>query len=127
MSALSNHAESLLMTWLMTGDSATRPSAWYVALHTGDPGETGASGEVSGNGYARQAATWNTVSGGATDNASAVTFTAAGGGWGTITHASIWSAASGGNCFWKGAVTNKTVADGDSYQFAAGALDVSLD
>lgn len=127
MSALSNHAENLLMTWLMTGDAASRPTAWYVALHTGDPGEAGSANEVSGNGYARQAASWTAPDAGASENAGAITFTAAGGDWGAIAHASIWTAASGGQCLWKGAATAKTIADGDSYRFAAGALTVSLD
>lgn len=35
-----------------------------LSLHTGDPGASGASNEVSGGGYARVAATFNAASGG---------------------------------------------------------------
>jgi hypothetical protein len=36
-----------------------------LSLHTGDPGAAGANNEVTGGGYARQAATFNAASGGA--------------------------------------------------------------
>jgi hypothetical protein len=125
MSNLSNHAETLALTWLMTAGSATRPTSWYVALHTGDPGETGASSEVSGTGYARQSAAFDAPASGATANTADLTFTA-GGAWGTVTHASIWDAVSGGNCLWQGTCTNKAITSGDVYKFLAGALDLAL-
>ena len=34
MAALSDYAEKLLLDWSMTAGSATRPTAWYVALYT---------------------------------------------------------------------------------------------
>ena len=67
MSCLSDYAENLVLTWLLTATAATRPSAWYVALHTGDPGETGASNEVvvgTDADYVRKAITFADGSGG---------------------------------------------------------------
>jgi len=98
----------------------------YVALHTGAPGAAGSANEVSGNGYARQAATFDAPVDGATDNAGVISFTASGGDWGEIKYVSLWSLASGGVCYYAGALTaNKTIANGDSLQFADGALDVT--
>jgi hypothetical protein len=53
-----DYAENLLATWLMTNTAATRPTAWCVGLGTGNTDLT-LSGEPSGNGYARQAATFS--------------------------------------------------------------------
>ena len=55
------------------------PSNVYVALFTTDPTDAGSGTEVSGNGYARQSATFSSASGGSTSNSSAIEFTASGG------------------------------------------------
>ena len=129
MSALSNYAEKLLLDWLMTTGSATRPTAWYVGLFTAAPSDSGGGTEVSGSGYARQSATFAAATSGAgtTDNSAAVTFTAAGGSWGTITHIGIFDALTTGNLLWHGAMTaSKTIADGDTLEFAIGNIDLTL-
>ena len=41
MAALSDYAEKLLLDWAMTTGSATRPTAWYVALYTAAPSDSG--------------------------------------------------------------------------------------
>ena len=41
MAALSDYAEKLVLDWLMTNGSATRPTAWYVALYTAAPSDAG--------------------------------------------------------------------------------------
>lgn len=126
MSALSDYAENLLNTWLMTGDSATRPTAWYVALFTSAPSDSGGGTEVSTGGYARQAATF-TVTGDTASNTAILDFTAGGASWGTITHIGIFDAVSGGNLLWHGAMTApKAVGDGDSLSFGIGAIDLTI-
>jgi len=129
MAALSDHAESLLLDWLMTNGSATRPTAWYVALYTAAPSDSGGGTEVSGSGYAREAVTFAaaTSPGGTTSNSGAVSFTASGGDWGSITHIGIHDALSGGNLLWHGAMTaSKTVADGDTLEFSIGNIDLTI-
>ena len=129
MAALSDHAEALLLDWLMTNGSATRPTAWYVALYTVAPSDSGGGTEVSGNNYARQAVTFAaaTSPGGTTSNTGAVTFTASGGNWGTITHIGIHDAVSGGNLLWHGAMTaSKIVNDGDTLEFSIGNIDLTI-
>lgn len=128
MAALSDYAENLILNWLMK-NTGTAPSATYLALFTAAPSDSGGGTEVSGNGYARQAVTWDTASGtgGTTSNSTAETFTASGGDFGTVTHIGIFDAATSGNLLWHGAMTSsKTVADGDSLQFAAGAIDLTI-
>lgn len=129
MTALTNYAESLAIKWLLTGVAVTRPTSWFVALHTADPTETGATGELSGNGYARQSAAFTEDTNGLVDNDSDIVFGPnTGSNWGTVTHVSIWDAVSGGNCLFKGALTSSVaIAVNDSLRFPAGTLDASLD
>jgi len=129
MAALSDHAENLLLNFLMTTGTATRPTSWYVALFTSAPNDAGGGTEVSGNGYSRQSVSWDTASGtgGTTDNSGAISFTASGSGFGTVTHIGIFDASSSGNLLWHGAMdTAKSVASGDVLQFAAGAIDLTI-
>ena len=129
MAALSDYAENLILNWLMK-NTGSAPSATYLALFTAAPSDSGGGTEVSGNGYARQAVTWDTASGtgGTTSNSTAETFTASGGDFGTVTHIGIFDAATSGNLLWHGAMTGsgKTVNDGDSLQFAIGAIDLTI-
>ena len=129
MAALSDHAEVLLLNYLMTATSVTRPTAWYVALYTGAPSDAGGGTEVSGSGYARKAVTWATATGtgGTTSNSNVPTWTASGGAFGTVTHIGIHDAESGGNLLWHGAMTaSKTIADGDTLEFSVGNIDLTL-
>lgn len=129
MAALSDHAEKLLLDWMMTTGSATRPTAWYVGLFTAAPSDSGGGTEVSGSGYAREAVTFAAAStpGGTTSNTGDVSFTAAGGNWGTITHIGIFDASTSGNLLWHGSMTaSKIVNDGDTLQFSTGNIDLTI-
>lgn len=129
MAALSDYAEKLVLDWLMTTGSATRPTGWYVALYTAAPNDAGGGTEVSGGGYSRQAVTFDAATSGTgtTSNTGAVTFTAAGADFGTITHIGIHDASTGGNLLWHGTLTvSKTVSDGDTLQFAIGNIDLTM-
>lgn len=129
MAALSDYAEKLLLDFLMTTGTATRPTNWYVALYTSAPSDSGGGTEVSAGGYARQSVSFNAASspGGTTSNSNEVSFTASGGDYGTVTHMGIFDASSSGNLLWHGALTaSKTVADGDTLTFAAGNIDLTM-
>lgn len=129
MAALSDYAEKLVLDWLMTNGSATRPTGWYVALYTAAPNDAGGGTEVSGGGYSRQAVTFDAATSGTgtTSNTGAVTFTAAGADFGTVTHIGIHDASTGGNLLWHGTLTvSKTVSDGDTLQFAVGNIDLTM-
>ena len=130
MAALSDVAEKLLLDWLMTTGTATRPTAWYVALYTLAPSDSGGGTEVSGGGYARQSVTFDAAAtpGGTTSNNNVVQFTASGADFGTITHIGIHSASSGaGNLLWHGAMTaSRVVNDGDTLEFSVGNIDLTI-
>lgn len=129
MAALSDYAEKLLLDWMMTAGAATRPTAWYVALYTAAPSDSGGGTEVSGSGYSRQSVTLAAAStpGGTTSNTNAVSFTASGGAFGTVTHIGIFDASTGGNLLWHGAMTaSKAVADGDTLEFSIGNIDLTI-
>jgi len=129
MAALSDHAEKLILDWMMTAGTATRPTAWYVALYTAAPSDAGGGTELTGSGYAREAVAFAAATSGAgtTSNTGAVIFTADGGDWGSVTHMGIHDASSGGNLIWHGALAAaKTVADGDTLEFAVGNIDLTV-
>jgi len=129
MAALSDHAEKLLLDWLMTNGTATRPTDWYVALFTSAPSDSGGGTEVSGGGYSRQSATFDAASspGGTTSNTNEITFTASGAAFGTVTHIGIFDASTSGNLLWHGSLSaSKVIADGDALVFSAGNIDLTL-
>ena len=125
--SLTNSFETSTLQYLLTTDSVTRPTAWYVGLFTSDPTDTGAAGtEVSGFDYARTAATF-TVTGDTATNSSAVEFPAAvGGNWGTIGWIGIMDASSGGNMIIHSALdVAKAINDGDVFRIPTGDLDIT--
>lgn len=129
MAALSDYSEKLILDYLMTTGSATRPTNWYVALYTAAPSDSGGGTELSGSGYSREAVTFAAATSGAgtTSNSGAVVFTADGGDWGSVTHMGIHDASSSGNLLWHGALAAaKTVLDGDSLEFAVGNIDLTV-
>jgi hypothetical protein len=130
MSSFSDYTENLVLTWLFTGSSATRPTAWYVGLFTAAPSDTGGGTEVTGNAYARVAT--GTISGTGTattfSNAAAIEFAAASGGnWGTIGWAGIFDASTGGNLLaWAPLTTSRVINDGDVFRIPATSLTITL-
>jgi hypothetical protein len=131
MSSFSDYTENLVLTWLFTGDSATRPTAWYVGLFTAAPSDTGGGTEVTGSGYARVATGTISISGTSptlATNSAAIEFAAAtGGNWGAITHAAIFDASTSGNMFaFAELTTARTINDGDVFRIPAGSLDITL-
>jgi hypothetical protein len=126
--SLTNAFETSTLKYLLTTDSVTRPTTWYVGLFTSDPTDTGVAGtEVSGSGYARTAATFS-VTGNTASNTAGIEFPAASGGaWGTVGWIGIMDASSGGNMIIHAALTTaKAIADGDVFRIPTGDLDVTL-
>ena len=71
--SFSNYLETEVLDFAFTTGTATRPTAWYVALYTAATGEGGGGTEVSTGGYARQSVTFS-VSGNTASNTSAVEY-----------------------------------------------------
>jgi hypothetical protein len=125
--SFSNSFETKALQWAFTTDSVTRPTAWYIALFTDNPGEASGGTEVSGGGYARQSATF-TVSGNLATNAAAIEYAEATASYGTVTHIAIMDASTGGNQIAYAALSaSKAIDTGDILRIPAGDLDITLD
>ena len=137
MAGFTNAHEVLILDHVFSGaGTSVAPTNIFVGLYTTAPTADDGTGstEVSGNAYARVstgAADWNSASAGdptVIDNANAITFpTASGGNWGTVVAFGLFDASTAGNLIAFGTLTtSKAVNDGDTAEFAAGALDVKL-
>lgn len=127
MASLSDHAETLIANFVANNTTATRPTAWHLALYTAAPNDAGGGTELSGLGYSRQAITFGAASSGVVQNTSTHTFTASGGSWGTVSHYGIFDASTSGNLLWHGALTaSRTVGDGEQLTVAVGAFSLTI-
>ena len=106
----------------------------YVALFTTSPTDTGVAGtEVTGGAYAREIMNaWDVAVAGASENTNAIIFTTATASWGTVTHFLLLNdpsgAASAANALIWGTVNpNRLIGIDDVAEYAAGALDTTLD
>lgn len=127
MAAMSNYLEDALINATLRNTAYSSPSTVYVGLFTSDPTDAGTGTEVSGNAYARQAATFGAPSNGASTISSAIEFPQATGSWGTVTHFGIYDALTSGNLLYHGQLTaSKAIDTGDVFKFAASALTVTL-
>lgn len=133
--SLSNTTENAVLKCLLQGtDPSYRAGATqYLALFTGDPGETASLvAEADYTGYARvalaKASAW--TDGGSTfTNAALIQFGACTAGNNTISHFAVVDTASGAvNMMISGALSgNLAVSSGIQPQFAGGALSIGAD
>ena len=131
--SFTNHGEELALTWMFTTSSATRPTAWYLSLHDGAAGETGANEVDTGTDadYVRKAITFADPvagSGQVLSDIQASWAAAAGASNYTIVDVCIWDALSSGNCLMTGTlvVPFDQVAAG-VFTLAAGKVVAALD
>jgi hypothetical protein len=102
----------------------TAPTAFYIKLHTGDPGSAGASNAATET--TRKAVTFGTAaSGGSIANTVAVTWTTVAGSE-DFSHYSIWDASTAGNYLGSGLITANAVTAGDDFTLAIGAVVLAL-
>lgn len=114
---LSAFARNLLLDWMMTAGAVTRPTAWYISLHTGDPGTTGANEVLVATdaSYVRKLAAFGAAAAGQSANTGALTWTAnAAATTYVVTHIGVWDALTAGNFIIGGAlaVPETVVASG---------------
>lgn len=127
MAEFTDYAENKILNLMR--DVAWTEFPAYVALFTAAPSDSGGGTEVSGGSYARELAGLSeaTGAGGATSNASDITFTTATASWGTVTHCAIMDAVSAGNMIMHSALdASKVVASGDTFKINAAELDVTV-
>jgi hypothetical protein len=121
----SNYLENKLLDHCLDVAAYTAPTAVYVKLHIGDPGEAGtdnAAGETD-----RMAATFGSASSGSATTSADITWTSVSTSE-TYSHVSIWDSDTAGNCLFVGALTaSKAVVAGDNFKISAGSLTVTCD
>lgn len=142
--ALTDYAENKIVDAVMRGQTLGAPATWYVALYTVCPTDSTAGTEVTGGSYARVAVTagltqWagtqsagsttaSSGTGGTTSNNATISFPTPTAGWGTVVCWGLTDAASSGNLWIYSALTvNKTINNGDSVSFSAGAATFQID
>lgn len=125
---ISNYLENKILEHTLGKTAYTMPSV-FVALYTADPGEGGLGTEVgTGLGYVRKPVTFGAAANGSISNSLDVVFDTSTGAWGTVGFVALTDASTGGNVLWYGPLSaSKTVASGDSFKIATGALIVSID
>lgn len=120
--------QGLALDYLFGTAVLTRPTAWYIALHTGANGGAGAANEIgAGVGYARQSVTYSR-----TGNLENLAVLATFGpntvtNWGTVTDVTVWDSLSGGRCLAQGTATAPVAyAVGDTASIAVNAQTITL-
>lgn len=142
MSSFANYLETKVLEHIVRKtelDWATTLTAVAAALSTGlqsDDAGTGWTEVANAAAYARQAttgATWGaavSADPSTLTNAADIDFGAASGGnWGTIQTGALYDSATygaGNQLVWGALVASKVVNDGDSFKFAIGDFDLTL-
>lgn len=136
MSNLSTYLQQEILDHLLVNGTYTKPASLFVGLFTANPGESGATGEVSGGSYARVALTNNNVNfplspttgTPSKTNGTAISWPTASASWGNITHWAIYDHVSNAtNMIAYGALTTpRTVAIGDTPKAASGAFSITF-
>lgn len=133
MGSLSNYAENALLNHLTTNSAYTSVATIYLALATADPTDaaTGASmNEVANsNNYSRKAIAFGAAASRRVTQSGTVTYDAASGSWGTITHWAIVDSAThgAGNILAYGALSeSKAVISGNTPSVASGQVYVEI-
>lgn len=125
--SFSDTFETHVLDYVFTTETVTRPTAWYLALFTTDPGDGDTGTEVSGGGYARQSATF-TVTNDTASNSAAIEFPTATANYGTVAHVGVYTASTGGTLIAHAALSSaKSIETGDVFRVPAGDLDITLD
>lgn len=102
----------------------TAPTAFWVKLHTGDPGAAGASNAAANT--TRQQASFSAASAGAMTTDAAISWTSVP-NTETYSHVSFWSASTAGTFLGSDDLAaSKAVTAGDTFTIATGDLDLAI-
>lgn len=108
---LTDNGEGLVLDWLLAIGTPDRPTSLYIALHTGDPAASGEDDENFGADevsagldadYERKLITFSGTDNVRANDVSASWTVAASSDGYTVTHASLWTAATGGDSLMHG-------------------------
>lgn len=102
----------------------TQPAAFWVKLHTADPGASGATAAATET--TRKQATFSASSGGSMTTSADLAWTSVA-GTETITHVSFWTASTAGTFIGSDDLNaSKALTAGDNFTIAAGQLTLTL-
>lgn len=122
---LTNTAENKMLDALVGTASYSANTPIKLALVTAAGSDSAAGTEVSGGSYARQTITFNSAASGSIDNASAVSFTNM--PTCTVVGIELWDSAGTPVRLAYGSLTSsKSLTSGDTLEFAAGSITLSL-
>lgn len=122
---LSSAFASSILDALGNATNITAPTAFWIKLHTADPGAAGATAAAVNT--TRKQVSFGAASGGAIANDAAVTWTS-----GevttteTYTHWSAWTASTAGTFLCSGTVSNGAVTSGTEFSIPIGDLDLVI-
>ena len=126
--SLSNYSEDLLLTFMLTASTATRPvGPFTVALHFGDPGEDGTADEVTATedaDYVRQTITFAdpVADSGQSLSSNAPAWTVGAGTGFTLSYISVWSTTPA-ECLFSGPlVVSEALVETDVHTFSIGNI-----
>jgi len=103
-------------------------TTYYLALFTSDPSTTGASGEVTGGSYARQAIAFGSASAGSQASTNAQTFTGMPVEAGGVPFFGLFTSASSGTYLGGGTTSGLSgaISAGSTVTFSIGSVTTSL-
>ncbi len=120
--SVSNYHEERLLNTLRNVSGAV--AAVYIKLHTGDPGETGASNAATES--TRKLVSFAAASAGSMSSNADLTWTNVAASE-DYSHFSLWDDVAAGNCLWTGTITANAVTAGDTFTIASGNLTLTID
>ena len=136
MSQATDDLESRVLTALSTagtanfgnGQAGSPGSGAFIGLFTSAPTDAGGGTELSGGGYTRMQASFGSVTAGAISTNADAQFPSADNSWGTITHAGLFNASTGGQLLAYGALnTSSQIDQGDIFKIPVGGFTISMD
>lgn len=133
-----DYLENEILDHVFSAATYTPPVTLYAALFSVAPTDSTGGTELSGGSYTRVAITNNATnfpaaSGGSKSNGTAITFPTATADWSAAVAMGFFDASSGGNLIAKATGANfnggssKTVQNGDTAEFAASTVTLTLD
>lgn len=127
----SNYVKNNSLDFWLRNQSVPQPNTLYVALYSTNPTAADTGTEITGGGYARQAAQFSTptISGDTSvvQNMAAITYPQLTASAGVAAYVGIRDAATGGHLlFYEALPTSITLAQGYTPYWAAGDLKVTM-
>lgn len=110
----------------LRNQSYTSPANVYGALYSAAPTVSTNGTEITGNGYARQLATFNTPSAGNVSSNVALTWSCTGNNWPTVVAFAIVDDVTGGNIMYFKEVASRNIKVGDSVTIDSGNLTIDI-